>query len=482
MEEHSLIKELKEGENDSFKYIYEKYREKLFTYVFCKIKNKCEAEDLVQEVFTKVYRNIGLYDEKQGTFYNFLLTNANQVIAEYSRKHISREQKAERIHLDYDIASDDKMFAVYDKFDGEYNIEGILDELPEDQREVFILVCIKNMSYKDAERILQKSELSIKSLLYRARRNLKRKINERYPEIAKEYGFKKALKMIVISCICIGTIGGFTYATWRAYQNNIYKSNFTIADTKQDIKEENENSISKDLANEKINEYLQILGVSTTVNIDNIHLLKDYKSDVICWEYKNDNFILKINASDGKFVRFSTLGKELKINNYSENILGKLDLINGYEVTSNKITEGNVTIEYERKYGEIFNKYQSITVIVKNEKIFSITTSDCKYEDKEINVSKEEALKILKDNGINANDVELAIENVGILNNEKQEKVDETISYENSDENILKRKQLDVRKVWKTDVINGKKYYIDVNTKEIISINDEFIEKGTYKK
>lgn len=482
MEEHSLIKELKEGENDSFKYIYEKYREKLFTYIFCKVKNKCEAEDLVQEVFTKVYRNIGLYDEKQGTFYNFLLTNANQVIAEYSRKHISREQKAERIHLDYDIASDDKVFAVYDKFDGEYNIEGILDELPEDQREVFILVCIKHMSYKDAERVLQKSELSIKSLLYRARRNLKRKINERYPEIAKEYGFKKVLKMIVISCICIGTIGGFTYATWRVYQNNIYKSNFTIADTKQDIKEENENSISKELANEKINEYLQILGVSTTVNIDNIHLLKDYKSDVICWEYKNDNFILKINASDGKFVSLASLGEFIGLRDYNENILKNLELINGFEIVSDEIINENQIIKYEKKYGDLFNKYQSVTVDIKDKKILNIITVNNEYEDKEIIVSKEEALKILKDNGINADDVELAIENVGILNDENTEKIDETISYENSEENILNRKQLDIRKVWKSDVLDGKKYFIDVNTKEIISINDEFIEKVTYKK
>ena len=89
MEEHSLIKGLKDGDNEDFRYIYEKYKEKLNSYVYYKIKNKSEAEDLVQEIFTKVYKNIGLYDETQSTFYNFLLSNANQIIAEYSRKNIS---------------------------------------------------------------------------------------------------------------------------------------------------------------------------------------------------------------------------------------------------------------------------------------------------------------------------------------------------------------------------------------------------------
>ena len=37
MEEHSLIKELKDGDNDGFRYIYEKYKEKLNSYVYYKI-------------------------------------------------------------------------------------------------------------------------------------------------------------------------------------------------------------------------------------------------------------------------------------------------------------------------------------------------------------------------------------------------------------------------------------------------------------
>lgn len=288
MEEHSLIKGLKDGDNEDFRYIYEKYKEKLNSYVYYKIKNKSEAEDLVQEIFTKVYKNIGLYDETQSTFYNFLLSNANQIIAEYSRKNISREQKVENIRIDSDITYDDEAFAVYDKFEGEYNLKELLDELPPDQREVFILVCVKHMKYKDVERLINKSDLSVKSLLFRARRNLKRKIAEKYPEVAREYGFKRTLKMIVVSCVCVGLISGFTYATWRAYQNSHYKNTFTIADTAQDIQGEVEETISKQNACEKINSDLKILGINLLANEDDLHLLRDYKSDEICWEYKNE--------------------------------------------------------------------------------------------------------------------------------------------------------------------------------------------------
>ena len=475
MEEHSLIKGLKDGDNEDFRYIYEKYKEKLNSYVYYKIKNKSEAEDLVQEIFTKVYKNIGLYDETQSTFYNFLLSNANQIIAEYSRKNISREQKVENIRIDSDITYDDEAFAVYDKFEGEYNLKELLDELPPDQREVFILVCVKHMKYKDVERLINKSDLSVKSLLFRARRNLKRKIAEKYPEVAREYGFKRTLKMIVVSCVCVGLISGFTYATWRAYQNSHYKNTFTIADTAQDIQGEVEETISKQNACEKINSDLKILGINLLVNEDDLHLFRDYKSDEICWEYKNDNILIDVDAQRGRLVNYSDLNGDVSTIEFSEDLLNKLNIIDGYEIMSDEVVDGNRIVEYAKKYGDIFNKYQSTTVIIKDNRILNISSVYYEYEDKEVLVSKEEALKILKDNGIevSADDVELAIENVGVINAEKKEELTENISYENSTENILDRKQVDVRMVWKT--LDGK-YFIDVSSTNVIKI--EIQSKG----
>lgn len=483
MEEHSLIKELKDGDNDGFRYIYEKYKEKLNSYVYYKIKNKSEAEDLVQEIFTKVYKNIGLYDETQGTFYNFLLSNANQIIAEYSRKNISREQKVDKVQLDYNIAANDSAFAVYDNFDGEYNIEELLDELPPDQREVFILVCIKHMSYKDAERLLNKSDLSVKSLLFRARSNLKKKIAKKYPELAREYGFKKALKMIVVSCVCVGLISGFTYATWRAYQNSHYKNTFTIADTAQDIQGEIEETISKQNACEKINSDLKILGINLLVNEDDLHLFRDYKSDEICWEYKNDNILIDVDAQRGRLVNYSDLNGDVSTIEFSEDLLNKLNIIDGYEIMSDEVVDGNRMVEYAKKYSDIFNKYQSTTVIIKDNRILNISSVYYEYEDKEVLVSKEEALKILKDNGIevSADDVELAIENVGVFSDNNQQGVNEEISEENIDEFEFRRKQVDVRKVWKC-YKDGIYNYVDINTKELIKIKDIFKEKSIYKK
>ena len=271
--------------------------------------------------------------------------------------------------------------------------------------------------------------------------------------------------MIVVSCVCVGLISGFTYATWRAYQNSHYKNTFTIADTAQDIQGEVEETISKQFACEKINSDLKILGINLLANEDDLHLFRDYKSDEICWEYRNENILVDVDAQKGRLVNYSDLNSQVSTIEYSEELLNRLNVLNDYEMMSDEIVDGNRVIEYAKKYGDIFNKYQSTTVIIKNNKIFNISSVFYEYEDKEIVISKEEALKILKENGVDADDVELAIENVGVMNTEKNEIMNDNISEKNFTENVLDRNQIDIRKVWKTSMNE----LIDANTGELIN-------------
>ena len=77
-------------------------------------------------------------------------------------------------------------------------------------------------------------------------------------------------------------------------------------------------------------------------------------------------------------------------------------------------------------------------------------------------------MKILKENGIDADDVELAIENVGVLNPNEVEGINEEISEENVDKFVFNRKQADIRKVWKTDIQQEKQYFVDTYSGEFM--------------
>lgn len=472
MEENFVIKEIKNGDNGSFKILYEKYQSKLFAYVYCKISDKAEVEDIMQEVFAKVYKNIELYDEKKSSFYNFILTNAKQVISDYFRNDNNYENRIEKIYLNSNVINDEDIAIIYDSIDGEYNLKSVLDELPETQRMALNLVYIKNMSYKDAARIMKKSELSVKSLIFRAKRTLKKDIAEKYPEIVKEYGFKKVAKAVVISTVCFGLIGGFSYAAFKVYMDKFYKGTYTVADVKSEISDDK--AIDKEKAKDIINEYLTVLGYTNLSDVNDLHLYRDYMINEIYWTVENDEYKISINVVNGKLLSFAIYDdKSESTVNFSDEVLKKLKLCDGYDLISDEVMGEIRNIEYAKKYGDLVNEYQSVKIMVENNRIANIGVTYYEYIDEDINVSKEDALNIFKENGIEVSKdtIKLSIENVGInkhLENEgelKELTEDEMYNLE------LPRNINDIRKVWVCIKDFQIEYMIDANTGEFIEIS-----------
>lgn len=469
MEENFVIKKIKNGDSSSFKILYEKYQSKLFAYVYCKVSDKAEVEDLMQEVFVKVYKNIELYDESKSSFYNFILTNAKQVISDYFRNNNNYENRIEKIYLNSNLISDEDIAIIYDSIDGEYNLKSVLDKLPETQRMALNLVYIKNMSYKDAARIMKKSELSVKSLIFRAKRTLKKDIAEKYPEIVKEYGFKKVAKAVVISTVCFGLIGGFSYAAFKVYMDKFYKGTYTVADVKTEISDDK--AIDKEKAKDVINEYLTVLGYSNLNDVNDLHLYRDYMINEIYWTVENDEYKISINAVNGKLLSFAIYDdKSESTVNFSDEVLKKLKLCDGYDLISDEVMGEIRNIEYAKKYGDLVNEYQSVKIMVENNRIANINVLDYDYTDTEINISKEDAIRIFKENGIDVSEDEIE------LSIEKFEKETYAESEENLDElsndvmcNLNLPQNINyIRKVWKYAENIQNEHMIDVNTGEFI--------------
>lgn len=467
MEENFVIKEIKNGDSGSFKILYEKYQSKLFAYVYCKVSDKAEVEDLMQEVFAKVYKNIELYDESKSSFYNFILTNAKQVIDDYFRNN-NYENRIEKIYLNSNVISDEDIAIIYDSIDGEYNLKSVLDELPETQRMALNLVYIKNMSYKDAARIMKKSELSVKSLIFRAKRTLKKDIAEKYPEIVKEYGFKKVAKAVVISIVCFGLIGGFSYAAFKVYMDKFYKGTYTVADVKTEISDDK--AINKEKAKDIINEYLTVLGYSNLSDVNDLHLYRDYMINETYWTVEKSEYKISINAVNGKLLSFAIYDKSESKVYFSDEVLKNLKLCDGYDLISDEVIGEIRNIEYAKKYGDLVNEYQSVKIMVENNRIANINVLDYDYTDTEINISKEDAIRIFKENGIDVSEDEIE------LSIEKFEKETYAESEENLDElsndamrNLNLPQNINyVRKVWKYAKNIQNEHMIDVNTGEFI--------------
>ena len=59
-----LVEALKNGDIDSFKILYNKYKQKMYNTALRIHRNHLDAEDSIQETFVKVFKNIKSFEEK----------------------------------------------------------------------------------------------------------------------------------------------------------------------------------------------------------------------------------------------------------------------------------------------------------------------------------------------------------------------------------------------------------------------------------
>ena len=131
-------------------FIYTQYRDKVFGFVRSKIFNQTEAEDIVQTVFLKVYSNLDKYDETKASLSTWIYTITRNTVYDYL--------KEKRDHPVLELM-DNTVYSADEPEDSILNNEALeelacaLEKLPQDQRDIIILVYYKNLDRKKVAEI-----------------------------------------------------------------------------------------------------------------------------------------------------------------------------------------------------------------------------------------------------------------------------------------------------------------------------------------
>ncbi len=76
MTQEELLPLILTKDDRAFTYVYDMYSKSLFAIISNLIKDREEAEDVLQEVFVKIWKNIDSYNESKGRFYTWILNIA----------------------------------------------------------------------------------------------------------------------------------------------------------------------------------------------------------------------------------------------------------------------------------------------------------------------------------------------------------------------------------------------------------------------
>ena len=171
-----LYLRLKQKDKNAFIKAYDNYIDDIYRFIYYKVGNKEDAEDITSQVFLKSWdyiQNNNLLDYK--TIKAFFYRVARNIIIDHYRakgirENISIDNKENQI----DIA--DEKIDLNKKLDLESdikNLEQAMRELKEEYREVLMLRYINELSIKEIAEILEKNKGNVCVLVYRAIKALK---------------------------------------------------------------------------------------------------------------------------------------------------------------------------------------------------------------------------------------------------------------------------------------------------------------------
>jgi RNA polymerase sigma-70 factor (ECF subfamily) len=157
--------------------IYNKYKEKTYSYVFSKIKDEITCEELTDDIFIKIFKHLDKYSEEKskGNFevWLFEITN-NTIIDHYRRKRVIIEEFEDNNTQQYINSDNSYCFTNKIEYD-EINIKIIneIKNLPKSKIKIAKLYFIEELSYDEISEALGIPIGTVKGTLNRARDDLK---------------------------------------------------------------------------------------------------------------------------------------------------------------------------------------------------------------------------------------------------------------------------------------------------------------------
>lgn len=180
MEENRLIEKIKQGNEEAFGILVQKYKTKVFNLAYSFTRDRETADDLAQEVFIKVYYSLEKFKFQSG-FGTWLYRIAVNHFKDYLRKHAKEKHLSiERMGREVSSSLSEDEFKkkenAQEAADRKKLLYQALRSLPEKHQVILILRDIEGHSYEEIAGILKLSPGTVDSRLHRARKMLRKKI------------------------------------------------------------------------------------------------------------------------------------------------------------------------------------------------------------------------------------------------------------------------------------------------------------------
>jgi len=162
-EEH-IVQQAVNGNQWAFTQLYDIYFDRIYRYIYVRVKKQAEAEDLTQEVFIKALKAIGSYKIGKTPFSAWLFRIAHNQVIDHVRKY-ARNLETSLDDAPPTVGSEDPVTITEQRFEVA-ELNAAMMELPAAQQEVISLRFVADLPIAEVAKILGKSEGTVKALQF----------------------------------------------------------------------------------------------------------------------------------------------------------------------------------------------------------------------------------------------------------------------------------------------------------------------------
>jgi RNA polymerase sigma factor (sigma-70 family) len=165
-----LVNAYVNGDESALGELIARHKDRIYRFIYSKVYDRDETEDIFQDTFVKVINTLkkGNYNE-EGKFLPWVMRIAHNLVIDYFRRN-NRMPKFENnddfnifsVLSDGDLNAERSMI----KDQVQKDVQRLIEELPEDQKEVLTMRIYKDMSFKE---ISEQTGVSINTALGRMR-------------------------------------------------------------------------------------------------------------------------------------------------------------------------------------------------------------------------------------------------------------------------------------------------------------------------
>lgn len=179
LSDNFLLQQIKNNDHSAFDVLFERYWKKLYQSALARINDKEVAQDIVQELFIKLWDRRAELDIKS-SFENYLLNAVRFNVISYYRSKKVTEANLQSALDRIDIL-EESIHSLSDYLELEKILQDAVNQMPEMLKRVYQLRS-ENLSIKDIGNEVGLAEQTVKNYLTEGSRRLRITVAEKYPE------------------------------------------------------------------------------------------------------------------------------------------------------------------------------------------------------------------------------------------------------------------------------------------------------------